>query len=374
MTLRTLCASPSCEELLTQPPTLKPSGSRRAIRRLFFVLSALLVLLGTIAAHAQRYTKIVVFGDSLSDTGNDLVVFLQSANPVPFPSPYTGYEWGRFTDGPDTTPAAQSYAGVWVEQMAAALPAQPAVAPSLLGGTDYAFGYGNTFDGATLFVLQDQPPLPIYEAYVENVGQQIDDYLATNPVIDDHTLFVVWAGANNLTESVGQPNSSQLIVDGAVAQIGNIQRLIDAGATQFLVPNLPNLGLVPRFNMSPTYSAAFNQASVLYNASLGTGVSLLPLANFGRHVTIHNLDVYSLMNRIVSNPATYGLQDVTDSSQGNPSVYPDTYLFWDSLHPTARGHNILAQAALQAIEPKGCLKQISAWPLEYVGSSAANCR
>ena len=38
-------------------------------RRLLFLFSALLLTLPAVLAHAQAYTTIVVFGDSLSDTG-----------------------------------------------------------------------------------------------------------------------------------------------------------------------------------------------------------------------------------------------------------------------------------------------------------------
>jgi phospholipase/lecithinase/hemolysin len=31
------------------------------------------------------------------------------------------------------------------------------------------------------------------------------------------------------------------------------------------------------------------------------------------------------------------------------NVDPDTYLFWDSLHPTTRGHNLLAQQAREIL-------------------------
>jgi phospholipase/lecithinase/hemolysin len=372
MRLRDVCASPSAEEIPTQPPTVKACSSRRPRRRLPQAFPALLLLLVAIAAHAQQYTKFVVFGDSLSDTGNDATLFVDMYG-FPFPSPYIGttytglYTLGRFTDGSDTFPPAQHYFGVWVEQLAAALPAHPAVMASLQGGRNYAYGYGNTLNGTTVFNVTGTP----FTIIVDNVGQQIDDYLATSPKIDNHTLFVVWGGANNLTEAVGQPNAPQMVVDGAIAQIGNVQRLIDAGGTQFLVLNLPNLGSVPRFNTSPTESVAFNQASVLYNATLDTGVSLLPILNFGRPVTIHKLDVYSLLKNIISSPADYGLLNATDSSQ-SMLVDPDTYLFWDDIHPTTRGHNLLSQAALQVIEPHGCLIQIS--PGEYAGSGAPGCR
>ena len=42
---------------------------------------------------------------------------------------------------------------------------------------------------------------------------------------------------------------------------------------------------------------------------------------------------------------------MTASSQGM-AVDPDTFLFWDDLHPTTRGHNILAQTAFGMIAPR----------------------
>ena len=36
------------------------------------------------------------------------------------------------------------------------------------------------------------------------------------------------------------------------------------------------------------------------------------------------------------------------------TVNPDTYLFWDDIHPTTRGHDILALDALSLIEPSLC--------------------
>jgi phospholipase/lecithinase/hemolysin len=320
-----------------------------------------LLLLIAIAAQAQQYTKIVVFGDSLSDTGNDAVLSVLQFG-VPVPGPVADYTLGRFTDGADTLPPALNYFGVWVEQLSAALPAHPAVMPSLLGGTNYAFGFAKTGSGTTLLTFA-----PGFSIEVENVGQQIDDYLATHPKIDNHTLFVVWAGANDVLEA----SSPGDVVNGALNEVKDIQRLISAGATQFIVPNLPPLGLTPRFNGSKSTSAAANSASALYNATLDAGVSLLSLLNFGRRLTINRLNTFALLKGVVASPASFGLLNATDSSQGMP-VDPDTFLFWDDLHPTTRGHNIVAMTALQLIEPRGCVQQVS--PGEFAGVAAPGCR
>ena len=171
-------------------------------------------------------------------------------------------------------------------------------------------------------------------------AQQITDYLKTHPRITDKTLFVVWGGANDILNATSEDD----IIDAGINQTLNIQRLIDAGATQFIIPNLPPLGSVPRLNGSPTTSVPATQAAALYNEVLAGGIDLLHDFYRHRHLQLAQLDVYSLFNKIIAASAKYSLANVTESSQGE-AVDPDTYLFWDGLHPTTHGHNILAVTA-----------------------------
>jgi phospholipase/lecithinase/hemolysin len=87
---------------------------------------------------------------------------------------------------------------------------------------------------------------------------------------------------------------------------------------------------------------------------LRTGVDVLHDFNFGRHLHFVQLDVFSLFNQIIASPSRYSLADVTTSSQAIPTVDPDTYLFWDDLHPTTRGHNILATTLAGMIAGEQC--------------------
>ena len=299
-------------------------------------------LLFCLPALAQDYTSIVVFGDSLSDTGN--VTYLTTEKyALPIPGPLTSdYTLGRFTDGTDTVPAAHNYIGVWVEQLAALLPNKPPVTYSLVGGKDYAYGGAKAGLGTTPLTFGTGGVLSVN---VNNVGQQVTDYLATSPKITQKTLFVVWIGANDVLQATSLAD----VGAAAIQEIDAIERLIGAGARNIIVPNLPPLGLIPRFNSSPAMSVPMTKAAQLYNERLLAGLVYLAYENVHKPLTIYPLDVFTLFKQITNKPSKYGFADVTASSQGNYLVNPDTYLFWDDLHPTTHGHNILALKAANLI-------------------------
>jgi phospholipase/lecithinase/hemolysin len=156
--------------LLCEPLTPANSARTRAHqpRRLLCLLSALLFTFTAVLAHAQEYSSIVVFGDSLSDTGN--VAHLTEAKcGVRIPGPVADYTDGRFTDGADTVPASQNYFGVWIEQFAATLPSKPEIKDSLDGETDYAYGFATTGSGTGVFTFGPSDSLSVN---VNNIGQQ----------------------------------------------------------------------------------------------------------------------------------------------------------------------------------------------------------
>ena len=96
------------------------------MKKLACATMAVGVLLFTSAAPAAPYTGMYVFGDSLSDTGN-----LYGASGGTVPGPSTAYTQGRFTN-------ALNY----VDGLAAGLGLS--AAPSILGGTNFAWGGART--------------------------------------------------------------------------------------------------------------------------------------------------------------------------------------------------------------------------------------
>lgn len=328
-------------------PTLHPAPSEhpRFTRRAISLLCAFAFILTLTPAQAQRIKTIVSFGDSLSDTGN-VATLTQAKYGIRIPGPLADYTDGRYTDGTDTVPAAHAYNGVWLEQFSSMLRAKPPVINSLAGGSNYAYGSAEVGNGTTPFTFGTGNALFVN---VDNVGQQITSYLATSPKIHGKTLFVVWGGANDLLSTFSQT----VVVQAAIQQAFNVQRLIDAGARDILILNLPPLGAIPSLNMTP-YSVPFTQATILYNQTLDAALAILRHGNDDDDLSIKRLDIFNLFNQVIANPAAFSLANVTSSSQFNYVVNPDTYLFWDGLHPTTHVHNLIALSALTLLYPDAC--------------------
>src|SRR5947209_18226695 len=83
-------------------------------------------------ANAGPFSQFVIFGDSLSDNGN---AYIGTGGSLPVPPLYT---LGKFTDGPDTSPAGTP-GGIWHEVLSGLL-AEPVTTPFLAGGNNYAVG------------------------------------------------------------------------------------------------------------------------------------------------------------------------------------------------------------------------------------------
>jgi outer membrane lipase/esterase len=273
------------------------------------------------AAQAQQFSSFVVFGDSLSDSGN-----IAAAQGLP--------AGNSFTTNPDPVAA---------EIIAAAfgLPS----GPSLLGGPNFAWG------GACVRAA----PAPCLNP-VPNIPTQITQYLTPNGGrADPNALYSIWGGANDIFAALGNPATAQAnTVAAATSYVQQIGRLQAAGARYVVVYNLPNLGATPQFGASASTAASVSQITVVYNSALDAGLATLGTG-------LISINTFGLISEISANPGLYGFTNITGTACGAVSsvacgpgqlVSPganQTYLFADGVHPTGAAHAILANVVLSTI-------------------------
>ncbi len=296
---------------------------------------------------APVFTQVVVFGDSLSDNGN-IRHRLEDAYGISYPGGTYNYSDGRFTNSSDTDPGSEKYAGTWHEQLERDFLGLPAITNSLDGGTNYAFGGATTADGTSARTVVSNPDPFIggeLTIDVDNLGKQVDDYLAANTA-DAGALYIVWGGGNDFFDDDSADNVTATATN--VSEL--VKQLARAGARSILVPNVPPLGLIPHYKDDPVTAAALNAASADYRAQLNTDLdaAIKTLAGEGITITLYRLDVYGLFYRLAANPEDYGFTNITDSAQGG-NTSPDQYLFWDDIHPTTAGHFQIASAAFDLL-------------------------
>jgi phospholipase/lecithinase/hemolysin len=299
---------------------------------------------------ATPFSAIYSFGDSLSDAGN---LYTISQNPIygiPH-QPLSPYSDGRFTDG-----------NVWVQDLAQMLH-MPAVTASLLGGNDYAYGGATT--GTT----------DIHAATLIDLPSQVEQFAAEHPGGASSTaLYTIWAGANDIfaaldaleTNAINMTEADAVVGEAAENEAEAAAELHTLGAEDFLVINVPNLGLTPAYLGSGQQAEATTLAK-LFDTDLEAAFASL------RGITVYTVDAFDLLDYAVANPDKYGFTDVSSAcwtggfTGGNGSLCsdPDQHLFWDDVHPTSIGHQIVADAAIGAIG--AAAPEPSTWALMLVG-------
>ena len=312
--------------------------------------AALALSFTALAAQAGPYSNMYVFGDSLSDSGNDLKI----VGDVPAPDYYTdGPNRGRFTNGLNYADRLAANFGL-------------TLTPSELGGNNYAYG------GARSEYVRDDL-LPFGGL---SFNEQIDAYLRkSGHAADPNALYVLWIGANDMADALAKSlmlgGDLTPVVDEISQTVGDIVTafvtLETLGARNFLIGNSPDLSLTPAArDLAALYGSGvetlFRGASAGFNATLASNLPLytLPTAS----VTI--FDAFALQTAMTANPAAYGLTNVTSAcydgqvdgspTPGNATVTEcaneGEYLYYDMEHPTAVLHDWAARLIYAQLVPE----------------------
>jgi phospholipase/lecithinase/hemolysin len=316
------------------------------------LLLVLLVLLSgrsspALAQTAPAFSQIIVFGDSLSDTGNVRKrTDSKTGGTVQFPSGTFNYSDGRWTNSSDTDPGSATYTGVWHEQLARTFLNLPAPIYSLGGGANYAFGGATTNNGTHEETVVTTSVFGDVTITIDDMGKQMDDYLASH-AIDSNALYVVWGGGNDLFND----DSAANVTATAARATALMTRLANAGAKYIMVPNIPPLGLIPKYGGDAAKQRSLSTAAANYRDELNAdlAVSVSNLASQGITPTVYPVDAWTNTIRVMTYPSRYGFTNISNAARGNSNANPDQYLFWDEKHPTTAGHYQTAKGANDAL-------------------------
>ncbi|PIG92391.1 GDSL family lipase [Gloeocapsopsis sp. IPPAS B-1203] len=274
-----------------------------------------MVVLTTSIQNTPSITELYVFGDSLSDAGT---VFRATGGMYP-PSP--PYFQGRYSNG-----------RVWVEYLADRL--------HLSSNQVHNFAYGGATTGSD-------------RNFVPGLLTQVQSHVKTHQKTHSNVLYVVWAGANDYLQGA---SSTTLPVENISRAIAS---LADVGAQKILVANLPDLGQLPT-TRTTVNSVRLSALTQTHNQGLRRS---LKISQQHSDIQIATLDANTLYREATANPAAFGFTNVISPClAGSSCGSPDTFLFWDGIHPTTKAHRILGDTAFAAIQDAGFVNSGSVLP------------
>ncbi|HQR22821.1 MAG TPA: SGNH/GDSL hydrolase family protein [Burkholderiaceae bacterium] len=285
-------------------------------------------------------SAVAVIGASGADIGNRC----GSADPLCFPAPpYAG-----------KSTAAN---GMLYPQLVAARYGVTLVASSS-GGLDFAVGGATTGVIPTDTVAQKLPNMQVQlEQYLQKVGYVVNPQ---HLVIVDGTTF-----GNNVRRVLellaANPSAAATLPTAAVTQAATdiatlLNRLYAAGARNILLANATNMGLHPAVvGLGAQAVALATGMSSGYNGALAAQV-LPAVKAVSPGLSIFVVDFWALSNEIKTSPGNFGITNTSapcypffTAPTAPVCATPDTYMFWDELHPSAAVHNFGAQRAIVAI-------------------------
>jgi outer membrane lipase/esterase len=293
-----------------------------------------------ISAHASQFSEIVAFGDSLSDPGNASIgssglypgpgYATRTVAGVPFPVGY--YTNPQYAGGPT---------GLWVDQLAAQLGvADPA--PFLAGGTNYAV--------ASAFTAG-------YNGAAPGMDAQIALFLAASGGnAPSSALYTLWGGANDIFDGLNPVTAADNIAT-------EIKTLAAAGAQDFLWPDLPALGDTPELSGNPLLSTEANLASLAFDNEWALDLSQLDASG----LDVIGVNVGGLFNTVTQDPTAFGLTNVSSACDTTVGCDPNTFLYWDTEHPTTEADSLIAGLANADIQATPEPPSISLLGLGAVG-------
>lgn len=344
-------------------------ATHRALTRILLATAPALLIAAPAAAQ-QRYSNLFVFGDSLVDAGNAQEARRLAGGMDPAPAA-AGYYQGRFSNG-DT----------FADYLSVAIGAGRTQA-SLLGGSNFSVGGAQARE-----VAGDASP---------SFAEQVAAFSLSGQTIANSSLVLVTFGGNDVRTElakfgafVGAGGDPALFVPDFSASLSafraGLNSLYAAGARNFVVTGLPNIGQIPA--VTDLGSPLLNATGTVFSRQLNSGydrttnrddlrgiddvVSEFGTASSGASASF--FDLFQFQQTLAADPTAFGLPATLDTTRpclrvAGAAPACDGLTYFDTIHPTTQVHRaiasgIAAQLGIAAVpEPESWALMIAGFAL-----------
>lgn len=318
-----------------------------------------------------------------------LVQLISKINKVPL-LPGEPYWESRFSNGP-----------VWNEYLAPMLAIKNQDANHYVNMA-FAGSWAATYDhrlsvwNLIRHPLQSLRNLVVGKLIPPSLGLGLQSYLMDNPTLDPSSIYFIFSGANdyvNVLQFGNKIDKKEMspYIDNVVNSVeASVKALEKAGAKHIVIINIPPVGGAPRF--IHTEDAVFLNASIAkHNKRLEK--KILNWEERMPRVKFTYVDISSYFEKARHAPEAYGFTNVEEpcidiklplfralasSPYANNFVLnyahilqyrsarwaddetnykvcdtPNTYLFWDEIHPNTRVHQLIALEVCDVLKAKG---------------------
>ncbi len=231
-----------------------------------------------------------------------------------------------------------------------------------------------------------------------SLGLSVQAYLMETRKVDQEAVYFVYSGSNDYLNALVfndtyNPATMSKYIDNVINDIStSVNKLSKAGARRFVVLGLPHIGNTPIFNTTmnrPILNAAVDQ----HNQRLQQQVTAWQ-SEFKDHHFIY-IDIQKFFVRALKDPVKYRFSNVSEAcidvkipmlglisilpstfrnnfilqyaqamqyrhphfAPGEKNYHvcatPESYLFWDAVHPTTWAHRLLAYEVCEEMKSQG---------------------
>ncbi|KAL8205296.1 hypothetical protein R6Q57_008847 [Mikania cordata] len=342
----------------------------------FFIIFPTIFIFMQIYTAGANVPAVIVFGDSSVDAGNNnhLRTVLKS-NFRPYGRDFFGGKaTGRFSNG--RVPSD------FISEMFGLRPYVPAYLDPAYNISDFATGVcfasaGTGYDNATSDVLSVIPLWKEVEYYKE-YQKKLKDYLGEEKanIIISQAVYLTSMGTNDFLENYYtlRNRRSQYNINQYQDYLVNIaewliKSLYGLGARKISLGGLPPMGCLPLERTTSfmtgnggTCNNDYNKVAMAFNGKLSDLVQRLNNKLWGSKIVFSN--PYPVFEQIVKKPSAYGFESAAVAccatglfemgymcDQFNPFTCSNanTYVFWDSFHPTEKTNLIISDHLFKTV-------------------------